>query len=38
MRQTGDYDDCFDFTQEDVEPYFEKTSALINKLSSLIKD
>jgi uncharacterized protein (UPF0332 family) len=37
MRQTGDYDDCFDFTKEDVEPYFEKASALIKKLNSLIK-
>jgi len=32
MRQSGDYDDCFDYTEEDVLPYIEKTKTLITHL------
>jgi uncharacterized protein (UPF0332 family) len=28
-RQKGDYDDLFDFTEENVKPYFEPVSSLI---------
>ena len=36
MRQSGDYDDMFDWTEEDVSPLFEKTEALIQKMKGLI--
>ena len=36
MRQSGDYDDMFDWTEEDVAPLFEKTEALIQKMKELI--
>ena len=36
MRQSGDYDDLFDWSQEDVEPYFEPTRALIEKIKGLL--
>lgn len=29
MRQSGDYDDYFEHTEDDVLPYMEKTKALI---------
>ncbi|MBS7199309.1 MAG: HEPN domain-containing protein [Bacteroidales bacterium] len=37
MRQTGDYDDFFEWTEEDVEPLFERTVSLIQRLESLIE-
>ena len=36
MRQSGDYDDMFDWTEEDVFPLFEKTETLLQKMESLI--
>lgn len=36
MRQAGDYDDLFDWTEEEVAPLFQQTEALLNKLKSLI--
>ena len=36
MRQSGDYDDFFEWTEEDVRPYFEKTEQLIRKIEELI--
>lgn len=36
MRQTGDYDDLFDWTEDDVTPLLSKTETLINSLSDLI--
>lgn len=36
MRHTGDYDDFFDWTQEDVEPYIGKAEAYIGKIKSII--
>ena len=36
MRQSGDYDDLFDWTKEEVNPLIEKTAALIEKIESLI--
>ena len=32
MRQTGDYDDLFDWEEEDVAPIVPKVEALIEKL------
>lgn len=32
MRQTGDYDDLFDWTEEDITPLFPKVDSLIRKL------
>lgn len=37
MRQSGDYDDFFEWTEEDVRPYFEKTEQLILKIEGLIR-
>lgn len=37
MRQSGDYDDFFDWTKEDVMPMFDKTRLLLNKIKELIK-
>jgi len=36
MRNSGDYDDRFEWTEEDVTPFFEKTRRLLDKLKSLI--
>lgn len=36
MRQSGDYDDMFDWTEDDVLPLFEKTENLIEKMKGLI--
>ena len=36
MRQTGDYGDTYDFTEEDVLPLVEPTAALIEEVSNLI--
>lgn len=36
MRQTGDYDDLNDWTQNDIEPLFPKAKALLSKLHSMI--
>lgn len=36
MRQSGDYDDMFDWTEEDVLPLFDKTKELIQKMKELI--
>lgn len=36
MRHTGDYDDFLDWTQEDVEPYFQKVEAFIEKIKFII--
>ena len=31
MRQTGDYDDTYGLTEDDVKPYIEPTGQLIEK-------
>lgn len=36
LRQSGDYDDKYDSTREDVEPYFVKVEEYINALRNLI--
>lgn len=36
MRQSGDYDDLFDWTEEEVSPFFEKTKILLSNMRSLI--
>ena len=36
MRNSGDYDDLFDWTEEDVAPLIEPTEQLILKIRSLI--
>lgn len=36
LRQSGDYDDRFDATEEKVMPYFESTKAFINDMKSLL--
>lgn len=36
MRNSGDYDDLFDWTEEDVIPLIEPTEKLIQKIRSLI--
>lgn len=36
MRSSGDYDDLFDWTEEDVVPMFEPTENLIDRLRQLI--
>ena len=36
MRQSGDYDDMFDFTAEEVVPYFEKTKDFIRAMQKLL--
>jgi len=36
MRQSGDYDDMFDFTAEEVAPYFEKTKDFIKTMQELL--
>ena len=37
MRQSGDYDDMFDLTSDDVIPYIEPTKNLINAVKELIR-
>jgi len=36
LRQSGDYDDRFDATEEEVMPYFEQVETLLKKLESMI--
>ena len=36
MRQSGDYDDLFDWAEEDVLPLFRPTELLLEKMSALI--
>lgn len=36
MRHSGDYDDCFEWEEEDVKPFFEKTRLLIDKIKGLL--
>lgn len=36
MRQSGDYDDLFDWTKEDVSPLISRTEKLIDKIASLL--
>lgn len=36
LRQSGDYDDMYDATEEEVVPYFEKVNAFIKAMESLI--
>lgn len=38
MRQTGDYQDNFDWTKEDVEPLMGKTSVLVEKIIKFIEE
>jgi uncharacterized protein (UPF0332 family) len=38
MRQSGDYDDLFDWDKAQVEPYFKPTLELLNKIISLIEN
>lgn len=37
LRQSGDYDDKFDATEEEVMPYFEQVEQLLKQLESLIE-
>ncbi len=36
MRQSGDYDDLFDWSKEDVAPLFEPAKCLLEKMRNLI--
>lgn len=36
MRQSGDYDDLFDWAEEDIRPLFKPTENLLKKMSDLI--
>lgn len=36
MRQSGDYDDMFDWSEEDVLPIIEPTRQLVAKIKSLL--
>ncbi len=36
LKQSGDYDDMFDASQEEVEPYISKVSAFLKEVESLI--
>lgn len=36
LRQSGDYDDRFDATEEEVMPYFDKVKAFINDMKGLL--
>lgn len=36
MRQSGDYDDMFDWTEADILPCFEPTERLLQKMADLI--
>lgn len=37
MRQTGDYDDLFDWTEEDVGPLLLSAESLINSMQLLLQ-
>lgn len=37
MRQSGDYDDLFDWTEQDVQPLIEPTKLLLAKMKGLLK-
>lgn len=37
MRQTGDYEDLFDWEEEDVSPLIPKVEDFINRITELIK-
>ena len=37
LRQSGDYDDRFDATEEEIVPYFSQVEELLKQLESLIK-
>lgn len=36
MRQSGDYDDMFDWTEKDIRPLFEPTEMLLEKMKKMI--
>jgi uncharacterized protein (UPF0332 family) len=36
LRQSGDYDDKFDATEEEIMPYFEQVEQLLDVLKGLI--
>ena len=36
MRQTGDYDDLSDWTEDEIMPLFPKVEELIHKIKSLV--
>lgn len=36
LRQSGDYDDMFDATEEEVRPYIEKTRTFMKDMESII--
>ena len=38
LRQTGDYDDLFNLTEDDVKPLIEKAKNYIDEISFLISD
>lgn len=38
MRQTGDYEDLFDWTQNDIIPLIPKVEDYINRIKSIIND
>lgn len=38
MRQTGDYDDLFDWTKEDIQPLLPKSRLLVDRISNLIQN
>ena len=37
MRQSGDYDDLFDWTESDVQPLIEPTRKLLDKMCNILK-
>ncbi|MDE6270831.1 MAG: HEPN domain-containing protein [Muribaculaceae bacterium] len=37
MRQTGDYDDLFDWDKEDIEPLIPEVKVLVGKILSLVE-
>lgn len=36
MRQSGDYDDCFEWSEEDVYPFFKRAEDSLSKIETLI--
>lgn len=36
LRQSGDYGDMYDATEEEIIPYISKTEALVSKMEELI--
>lgn len=36
MRQSGDYDDLFNWTEEEVQPFFNKTKDFLARMEKLI--